>query len=404
MRRFALFVLSACLLGAAEDDLVFRSDVSLVRVDAQVVDRTNRAITGLSVEDFVVRESGQAQKISAFGNEDMPVDVLLLLDVSGSMRPHIERVAAASRQALDALGDEDRVAIMVFDRQTRLRAPFRRSAEAIERELHNTIQQETFDGGTDITRALYDASAWIGREARPDARRAIVILTDDQTERGRDEAGIGRALSNSNAVLSALLAPDALGSGRIGIGTGGGGLGGPLGGIIFGRRGPLGGGGPVITGRRTSSAGTAEIARRSGGDAMQVDDAAALETVLTRIHQRYALHFNLPDGVKPGQERDIEVALTPAAQRRYPGAEVRYRRMNQMDAAPVVVSSAPRPAPREDVPTEEPRPAAQTQNGGWRRADETPKPAPPEIVQEPQQRPEEPRKGGWRRVKPGETP
>ena len=233
VRSFALFVLSACLLAAAEDDLVFRSDVSLVRVDTQVVDRNNRAVTGLTAEDFVVRENGQAQKISAFGSEDMPVDVLLLLDVSGSMRPHIERVAAASRQALDALGDDDRVAIMVFDRQTRLRAPFRRSAEAIERELYNTIQQETFDGGTDITRALYDATAWIGREARRDARRAIVILTDDQTERGRDEAGVGRALTNSNAVLSALLAADALGSGRIGIGTGGGGLGGPLGGIIW---------------------------------------------------------------------------------------------------------------------------------------------------------------------------
>ena len=427
-RSFAPLLLVAGLLAGAEEDLVFRSDVSLVRVDAQVVDKSNRAITGLSAEDFVVRENGQSQKISHFGSEEVPVDVLLLLDVSGSMRPHIERVASASRSALDVLGDNDRIAIMVFDRQSRLRAPFRRSAEAIERELYNVIQQETFDGGTDITRGLLDAAAWIGREARPEARRAIVILTDDQTERSRDESGVTRALNNSNAVVSALLVPDALGSGRIGIGSGGGwprggGMGGPLGGIILGRRGPLGGGGPIITAPRTRSAGTADIARRSGGDSMRVDESSALETTLTRIRQRYALHFNLPDGVKPGQERDIEVELSAAAKRRYPGAEVRYRRLNQNDT--VVASSSPvpasRPAPveeeapvvRDDRPAEQPR-----QNGGWRRADgpQQPAPAPPPPArQEPKretkpsadefpERKDEPRKGGWRRVNPGETP
>ncbi len=80
------------------------------------------------------------------------------------------------------------------------------------------------------------------------------------------------------------------------------GLGGPLGGIILGRRGggPYGGRGPGGTGgNRTQSAGTDEIARRSGGDNMSVDDASALETTLARIRQRYALHFNVPAGVKP---------------------------------------------------------------------------------------------------------
>jgi VWFA-related protein len=415
VRRCALLLITAGLLGAADDDYVFRSDVSLVRVDAQVVDRQNRAITGLSADDFIVRENGQPQKVSHFGSEDVPVDVLLLLDVSGSMRPHIERVAAASRRALDVLGDDDQVAVMVFDRQPRLRVPFRRSAEAIERELHNVIEEESFDGGTDITRALLEAASWIGREARPNARRAIVILTDDQTERNRDDAGVERALHNSNAVVSALLAPDSLGSGRIGIGTGGGGLGGPLGGIILGRRGPLGGGGPVITGPRTRSAGTAEIARRSGGDSMRVDDASALETTLTRIRQRYALHFNLAQGVKPGQERNIEVELTAAAKRRYPDADVRYRRLNQTDT--VVASSAPVNHPTATGEAEPAVQAPQTEErrGGWRRADEqavetAPRPPAPKAQKPAGKQPElsertdEPRKGGWRRVNPGETP
>jgi hypothetical protein len=59
---------------------------------------------------------------------------------------------------------------------------------------------------------------------------------------------------------------------------------------------------------------------------MPVDDASALETTLARIRQRYALYFNLPQGVKAGEERNIEVALADTARRRYADAEVRYRR------------------------------------------------------------------------------
>jgi hypothetical protein len=83
----------------------------------------------------------------------------------------------------------------------------------------------------------------------------------------------------------------------------------------------------MMTKPRTSSAGTPEIAQDSGGDSISVNDASALQEILARIRQRYALFFNLPDGVQPGQERNIELALTPAALARYPGAQVHYRRV-----------------------------------------------------------------------------
>src|ERR1700747_1141526 len=113
---FLLFALTGGLLAQDSDTIIFRSDVSLVRVDAQVVDRDNRAITGLRATDFILREEGRPQPIRNFASENMPVDVLLLLDVSASMRPHIQRIASAGRQALHVLGGDDRVGIMVFDR------------------------------------------------------------------------------------------------------------------------------------------------------------------------------------------------------------------------------------------------------------------------------------------------
>jgi VWFA-related protein len=442
-----IFIVATGVSSVAEDEIVFRSDVALVRVDAQVVDRQNRAITGLTAEDFVLLENGKPQPIKNFASENVPVDFLLLLDVSGSMQTHVERVATAAREALLVLGREDRVAIMVFDRATRLRMPFRKNQDEILRGLNDVLRQEDFNGGTDISRGLYEAISYISREGRREARRAIVILTDDQTERGSDENGITRALANANTVLSALLAPDALHSGRLGTGggwPGGGGgwpgSGGPLGGIILGRRGPYGGRspGPVITGARTHSAGTAEIARRSGGDSMRVDDAAALETTLARLRQRYTLHFNLPEGVKPGQERNIEVELSAQARKRYPDAEVRYRRVHFGEEGigndePVVVSKTSRRLPedsnttaadsaKQSDPRLRRRPGASggesrstagplestTSDGGWRRSsDPAPAPANSQTVEGSGTKPaaSEPAKpGGWRRVKPGEEP
>jgi hypothetical protein len=266
--------------------------------------------------------------------------VILLLDVSASMEPHVERIAWAAHQALRVLGNQDRIAVLVFDRNTRVRLPFRASRVDAERELERVLDQESFDGGTDITRGLLDAAAYMTRHARRDARRAIVILTDDQTERDRDDAAVSRALTRADCVLSALIAPDALGTGSVrriprgGSWPGYGPLDGPWGrGRIIippeipPELGPYGRGrrGPVIA-PRTRSAGTSDIARASGGDSMAVEDASAFEDTLTRIRERYALYFYLPEGVKPGDERAIEVELSDAARRRYPGAEVRYRR------------------------------------------------------------------------------
>jgi VWFA-related protein len=415
-------------ISAWDDEVVFKSDVSLVRVDAQVVDRDNRAITGLRATDFVLREEGKVQPIRNFASEDMPVDVLLLLDVSASMRPHVQRIADAAHEALRVLKDDDRMGIMVFDRYTRLRMPLRNSRGDVEREMNRLLDQESFRGGTDITRGLYDAATYMGRSGRRDARRAIVILTDDETQLNRDEEGVSRALTRADTVLCALIAPDAMGSRGMGRVPQGGGSwpgsgGGPLGGIILGggrRGGYPGRGGPMSGGPRTHSAGTAEIARRSGGDSMTVDDAYALETTLSRLRQRYALYFNLPPGVRAGDERTIEVSLANGALRRYGDAEVRYRReylapVSSSAAEPGTISSAPVRAPRDDDadrPVIRRRPAVNDASSGPRQGpldvgDKSTAAA--EVQPAPKPRPidnasadDAPSQGGWRRAKPDE--
>jgi VWFA-related protein len=345
MPRSVFFLLLACGLafaqsteqpaadGAADTKITFHSDVSLARVDAQVVDGSNRPIIHLHAGDFVLRQAGKVIPIQSFASDNMPIDVLFLLDVSGSMRPHVQRIADASGEALNQLNKEDRMAIMVFDRVTRVRLAFNSSKQEVQRGFDRLLREERFNGGTDITRAMLDAADYIGQHGRRDARRAIVILTDDSTEFDRDDIGVGRALERANAVMCALIAPDAMPSarGRGGPGQGGtwgngggGGLGGPLGGIIF----PRGGGGGYPGGGRGEphqSAGTSEIARDSGGDSMSVNDASALEETLERLRQRYTLYFNLPEDARGG--RDVEVDLAAEARRRFSDADVHYRRI-----------------------------------------------------------------------------
>src|SRR5579875_3814025 len=122
---------------AYDNPTVFKTDVAMARIDAQVLDRDGRAITGLRREDFVLRVDGRVVPIRNFASENMPLDVLLLLDVSGSMQPHV-----------------DRMAVMVFDTYTRLRLPFRQDHEEIVQALNRVIRSEGFNGGTHITHAL----------------------------------------------------------------------------------------------------------------------------------------------------------------------------------------------------------------------------------------------------------
>lgn len=335
---------------AGQDEVVFRSDTTLVRVDVQVLDRDNRPVTGLEREAFLFREQGQQRAIKNFVREEMPIDLLFLIDVSGSMRPHVERMAQAAHRSLPNLRKDDRVAVMVFDRASRVRMPFRGGAAEAQREFDNLLRMETFNGGTDITRALFDAAQFMKRQGRKEARRAIVLLTDDQTEFEADEERVVQALNGADTVMSVLLVPNMMRRGGMGIPQGGGrypqgggrrgGIGGGIGGVIIGgggipgggRRGPGGGypGGGYPGrgggGQRTRSAGSAEIARESGGDAMQSDEAAALETTLNRLRQRYALYFNLPAGVVAGDRRSVDIALEESVRRQYPEATLRYKR------------------------------------------------------------------------------
>src|SRR5687768_12192320 len=113
----SLMALVPSFLAAQEVDPneVIRVNTDLVVLDAQVIDRKTRKVFGpLRKDDFEILEENVKQEIAYFGQDQLPLSILLLLDVSRSVRPVIEQVGAGANNALRQLKPEDEVAVMAF--------------------------------------------------------------------------------------------------------------------------------------------------------------------------------------------------------------------------------------------------------------------------------------------------
>jgi Ca-activated chloride channel family protein len=94
-----------------EGATVFRSGVRMVNLLVAVVDAGGPPVTDLSPEDFAIVEDGEPQQVEFAGSEDLPFNLAILLDLSGSTRPDRAAMIAASKRFVEMAGDQDRVAI-----------------------------------------------------------------------------------------------------------------------------------------------------------------------------------------------------------------------------------------------------------------------------------------------------
>lgn len=79
-------IVCAATLAYAQDTVTFRTGVSLVHVDAEVLAEDGHILTGFHREDFRVFDERKEQPILQFAAEEQPLDLILLFDISGSMR------------------------------------------------------------------------------------------------------------------------------------------------------------------------------------------------------------------------------------------------------------------------------------------------------------------------------
>jgi tight adherence protein C len=167
-----------------------------IRIVATVTDAQGHAVKGLTAADLTVSEGGVAQAAAVeLASQTAPVAVALVLDTSGSMSgPPIADAKAAMISLLEALGPADQAAVITFAAAVRVDRPMSKDKPA----LIAATKAAVAGGNT----AIYDglAAAVTELAKAPEARRAIVLLTDGVDNSSRQSA---------SSVLAALAAAQA---------------------------------------------------------------------------------------------------------------------------------------------------------------------------------------------------
>jgi VWFA-related protein len=281
---------------------VFKSGVSNVRIDVQVTNDKGDLITDLTKDDFAVFDEGKRQSILYFGREAEPLSLLLLLDVSGSTRQYIEQIAGVARESLRYLRPQDKVAVMLFARRSRVTLEWTDDRNAVASELRKaTSIDPSLGAGTSINEALLEASKYIDTSLVEPGRRAVLIITDNLgLNYKQPDQPVIEAFTEADTVLNAIV-------------------------VGRGRR-PESVSGNTYQNPDYTSPDVFGISESSGGEAVKADRAGqAFARMIERIRTRYSLHYNKPPDAVAGY-RKVEVMLTPAARQRYADAVLKYRK------------------------------------------------------------------------------
>ena len=150
-------------------------DVELVQVTATVTDDGHRYARGLPQTAFHLSEDGAPQTISHFASEDIPVELVLAIDVSGSMKEFMPKVKEAVKEFLTALSARDQVTVLGFNDTV---FPLARRATDPAQRLR-AIDRLSSWGAT----ALYDVIiAGVDILGRETGRKAMIVFSDGEDQ------------------------------------------------------------------------------------------------------------------------------------------------------------------------------------------------------------------------------
>jgi VWFA-related protein len=178
------------------DQIISTIAPQLLRFNASVTDRNGRAIGDMKESDFEVYENGVERKVTNVMQVHEPFNLVLLLDVSGSVEERIDFIRKAARNFLQTASPQDRIAIISFRNDIQVISNFSTDRRMLSKQL------DDIDAGG--ATSLYDALAYVLAETvKPlrGERTAVVILSD-----GDDN----KSFIPFNAVLEATIESGAL--------------------------------------------------------------------------------------------------------------------------------------------------------------------------------------------------
>jgi Ca-activated chloride channel family protein len=146
-------------------------EVAAVQVPVTVTDAAGRFVRGLGKEAFTLVESGTPQRIETLADASLPLELIVTVDISSSMKGAMPQVQAAVKGLLGRLRDGDTTTLLGFNETVFVLA---------ERESDAALRAAAVDalvpwGGTAFFDATVRSLDLVGRKA---GRRGIIMFSD----------------------------------------------------------------------------------------------------------------------------------------------------------------------------------------------------------------------------------
>ncbi|HXW08804.1 MAG TPA: VWA domain-containing protein [Vicinamibacterales bacterium] len=245
-------------------------DVDVVRVTAVVTDENGSFVRGLRQTDFRVFEDDRPQPITSFAAENIPLEMVVALDVSSSMREFLPQVKDAAKRFLAGLEARDRVTLLAFN--DNIFTLVRQATNQAARERAINLMESW--GGTALYDAIIRAIDVLGRQT---GRRSLVLFSDgdDQSSHVPLKTAIART-EGSDATIYAI------GQGR------------------------------AVRSRDLQRL-MQQVARVSGGQAFFTENTAELDGIFSRIledlRNQYFLSYPAPTSQRDGRWHAIRLEV-----------------------------------------------------------------------------------------------
>jgi Ca-activated chloride channel family protein len=151
-------------------------DVDIVQVTVTVTNDRGEFVAGLPQSAFHVMEDGKPQTITYFASEDVPLELIVAVDISGSMAPVMPKLREAVKAFLGAVPAENRLSLLGFNDS--VFALTRRPTDPPEERMRAVDRLAPW-GAT----ALYDVIVrGIDMLGTRSGRKALVVFSDGEDQ------------------------------------------------------------------------------------------------------------------------------------------------------------------------------------------------------------------------------
>ena len=158
-----------------DPDDVIKTETNLVNLNVSVFNNKLKMFVGsLTKEDFRVLENDQEQTVTYFASTDVPFDLVLLVDLSGSTKDKRDLIKKSTLRFIEAARPTDRLAIVTFSDTTNVISPL-----TLDRaQLAASVKDMEGMGGSHIWDAVKFALDDVIGPKTMERRRAVVLMSD----------------------------------------------------------------------------------------------------------------------------------------------------------------------------------------------------------------------------------